>query len=264
MMFDERFASDGCLVIDRLFDPALIDSVHDEYLRQYGAIDPADPPLHMNVGDGRLHLPITLRGPLLDPSLYAHPLLVRMLSSILDAEFVIDNVSVVTALPGAGDQRFHRDHPPLFPAGHEFGASLPCYAVTVAIPLIDLDEECGTTELFAGSMGAQGNEDTGPQSGLSVLPLVKRGGCFLMDYRIWHRGRANRSARPRPILYIAYSREWFTDIVNFKKHARLVIDRESFETIPVEHRPMFRRAAGRGLVDATIKELQAQPLTHPA
>jgi ectoine hydroxylase-related dioxygenase (phytanoyl-CoA dioxygenase family) len=218
----------------------------------------------MNVGDGRLHLPVTLRGPLLDPALYVHPLLARLLGSILDAQFVIDNLSVVTALPGAGDQRFHRDHPPLFPAGHAFGASLPCYAVTVAIPLIDLDEASGTTELFAGSMGEQGSEESGPERGRSVLPFVKRGGCFVMDYRIWHRGRANRSAEPRPILYIVYSREWFTDIINFKKHARLVIDREDFDTIPLEHRPLFRRAAARGLVDATIKELQAQPSDRSA
>ena len=258
MMFDERFLADGCLVIDRLFDPALIDRVHAEYDRQYGDIDPADPPLHMKVGNDRLHLPIAFRGPLLDPSLYAHPLLLRLVGSIFDAPFVIDNVSVVTALPGAPDQRFHRDYPSLFP-GHAVGASLPCYAVTVAIPLIDLDEDSGTTELFPGSMDKPGDDKSGPESGDGILPLVKRGGCFLMDYRIWHRGRANRSARPRPILYIVYSREWFTDVVNFKDHARLMIEREEFEAIPFEHRALFRRAAGKGLVDATIKELQAQP-----
>ena len=262
-MFTERFAREGCLVIDRLFDPALIDAVHAEYARQYGEIDPADPPLHMNVGAGRLHLPVTMRGPLLDPALYAHPILTALLGGILDAEFVIDNVSVVTALPGAPDQRYHRDHPSLFGLGRGFDTSLPCYAATLGVPLIDLDSETGTTQLFPGSIGAEGDE-AGGDFGPGVLPLVKRGGCFLMDYRLWHRGLANRSDRPRPILYIVYARQWFTDVVNFKKHARLVIERQDFETIPIEYRPLFRRAAGKGLVDATIKELQAQPAARSA
>ena len=258
MMFAERFARDGCLVIDRLFDATLIGRVHQEYARQHGEIDPLDPPLHMNVGDGRLHLPVILRGPLLEPALYAHPILSALLGSILDTRFVIDSVSIVTALPGAPDQRYHRDHPSLYAHGFGFGATLPCYAVTVAIPLIDLDGETGTTQLFPGSMGADG-DTTGGDFGPGMLPLVGRGGCFLMDYRLWHRGFANRSNRPRPILYIVYAREWFTDVVNYKKHARLMIGREEFETIPIEHRPLFRRASGKGLIDATIKELQAQP-----
>jgi hypothetical protein len=257
-MFAERFGSEGCLVIDRLFDPALIGRIHDEYARQYGEIDPANPPLHMKVGEGRLHLPVTLRGPFLDPALYAHPILSALLGSILDTRFLIDSISVVTSLPGAPDQRYHRDHPSLYAQGFGFGATLPCFAVNVAIPLIDLDAETGTTQLFPGSSGADGDV-TGGDFGPGMLPLVRRGGCFLVDYRLWHRGLANRSTRPRPILYIAYAREWFTDVVNYKKHARLVIDRQEFETIPIEHRPLFRRASAKGLIDATIKELQAQP-----
>jgi hypothetical protein len=82
MMFAERFARDGCLIIDRLFDPALIERVFEEYHRQYGDIDPADPPLHLKAGDRRLQLPISLRGPFLDPGLYAHPLLLKILGEI--------------------------------------------------------------------------------------------------------------------------------------------------------------------------------------
>ena len=61
MSFVETYAERGCLVIDRLFDPALIDRVRAEYERQYVAFDPTNLPLHMNVGDRRLHLPITAR-----------------------------------------------------------------------------------------------------------------------------------------------------------------------------------------------------------
>jgi hypothetical protein len=257
MMFAERFARDGCLVIDKLFDPALIERVFEEYDRQYGDIDPANPPLHLKAGDRRLQLPIALRGPFLDPGLYAHPLLLKILGEIFGDLFLIDNVTVVTALAGADHQGFHRDYRDLFPLGREYDASLPCYAILVAIPLIDLDEETGTTQIFPGTM-AKSHED--PEAlGEGMMPFTKRGGCYLLDYRVQHRGFANRSDRARPVLYITYSRDWFTDTVNYRKHARLEINRSDFETIPLEHRPLFRRAAGKGLLDATIEDLRANP-----
>ena len=258
-MFD-RLASDGCLVFDKLFDPALIDRAHDEYERQYGAFDEDELPLHMNVGDRRLHLPIALTGALLDPVLYANPLLMMALGTVFGEPYLIDNATVVTALPGAQPQRFHRDHPALFDEQAGLAVTLPPYAITVAIPLIDLDLATGTTELYPGSMALRLDDAGGfPEFGKATLPYVKRGGCFLMDYRLWHRGLANASDRSRPILYLIYTREWFTDVRNFKKHARLLVSREDAEAIPVEHRPLFRRLAGKGLLDVTIKELKAEP-----
>lgn len=258
-MFDQ-LASDGCLVFEKLFDPALIDRAHDEYERQYRAFDEDELPLHMNVGDRRLHLPIALTRALLDPLLYANPLLMMALGSIFGEPYLIDNATVVTALPGAQPQRFHRDHPGLFDEQAGLAVTLPPYAVTLAIPLIDLDETTGTTELYPGSMALRLDEAGGfPEFCKATLPYVKRGGCFLMDYRLWHRGLANGSQRPRPILYLIYTREWFTDVRNFKKHARLLVSRDDVETIPIEHRPLFRRLAGKGLLDATIKELNAEP-----
>ncbi|MEO7634247.1 MAG: phytanoyl-CoA dioxygenase family protein [Sphingomicrobium sp.] len=259
-MFAETFDQQGCLVIDRLFDPALIDSVRREYEAQYSSFDPANLPPHMNVGDKRLHLPLRLRGPLLQAELYAHPLLMTILANILRTTFVIDNVNCVTALPGASDQKFHRDHPHLFAEQDGLAATLPVFAVTVAIPLIDLDQATGTTKLFAGSLSATGDEKNGPLSfDKEICPFVKRGGCFMMDYRLWHRGMANLSQRDRPILYIVYAREWFTDVINFQKHSRMVIDESDLRQIPIEHRQMFRRGAAKGLHDLSIKELMAAP-----
>ncbi len=202
-MFNETFAEQGCLVIQRLFDPALIDSIRVEYERQYGSFDPANLPLHMNVGEKRLHLPLALRGPLLETALYANPILMTILSNLLHTPFLIDNVNCVTALPGATDQKFHRDHPPVFAEQSGLAASLPPYAVTVAIPLIDLDPMTGTTKLFPGSMAALSDANGAPPVfAEEICPFVQRGGCFLMDYWLWHRGMANCSERNRPILYL--------------------------------------------------------------
>lgn len=144
-LFAETFAERGYLVVERLFDPALIGSVYDEYRRQYDSFDSGNLPLHMDVGDRRLHLPIKLRGPLLDPNLHANPLLLGILANLFHTPFLIDSVTCVTALPGAKGQRHHRDHSPLFSERNGLATTLPPYAVTVAIPLIDLDPVTGTT-----------------------------------------------------------------------------------------------------------------------
>jgi ectoine hydroxylase-related dioxygenase (phytanoyl-CoA dioxygenase family) len=250
-MFAERFTRDGCLVVDRLFDPMLIDAVRAEVERQHGDIDPGRPPEHLEVGHMRLQVPIDLKGPLLDPAVYAHPLLMTMLRPLLGDGLVIDNITCVIAFPGAEEQHLHRDHPDLF----DQVLDLPPYAITVAVPLIDLSEETGTTRLYPGSMDAMRGADGKPtQLPEPVTPLIARGGCMLVDYRLWHRGTANRSRVKRPILYLIYTRPWFTDFRNFKRHAAIALDRESLRHIPREHRPLFQRAAGKGRLDMTVKE----------
>ena len=44
---------------------------------------------------------------------------------------------------------------------------------------------------------------------------AKAGDAILFDYRVLHRGRANASDRPRPLLYFTYARPWFTDATNY-------------------------------------------------
>jgi hypothetical protein len=48
------------------------------------------------------------------------------------------------------------------------------------------------------------------------------------DYRLFHFGGANRSARRRPVAYAVYARPWFSDRHNFPRHrdASLVRDWE--------------------------------------
>ena len=144
------------------------------------------------------------------------------------------------------------NHPDLFDADPE----LPPFAITVAVPLIDLTEETGTTRLYPGTQRAERGEDGKPTHlPEPVTPLIARGGCMLVDYRLWHRGTANRSQVVRPILYLIYARPWFTDFRNFKRHAAISLDRQSLARIPREHRPLFQRAAGKGRLDMTVKEL---------
>jgi hypothetical protein len=251
----DAFSQTGCLVFERFFPPALITAIHDEYLRQYSDHEVAQAAPHLKVDTNRLHLPIAMRGPLLDPLLYAHPLLLRLLQPLLESRFVIDSVNIVTSFPGSPRQRIHRDHPGLFP--EKFGGmGEPTYLVVVAIPLVDLTPETGTTQLFPGSMGIEMAPYGPTQFGSAVAPYLNRGGCLMYDYRVYHQGLENVSDQPRPVLFISFARHWFTDIINFRKHARIVMDRASLARVPLEHRPLFARLAAKSGLDLTDTELE--------
>lgn len=246
----QKLRDDGFLVLDRLFPPELIARLHDEMLARTPdmAAEADGRRLYKQVGEGRFMIPVELSGPFLDPTLYANPLLLHLLSGLLGPDLLIDSFTCVTALPGAADQRIHADHPDLFPEAPERRAEAGCHAVNVAVPLIDLDEAVGTTAILPRSHAGEG-------AGEPHLPYVARGGCFLMDYRVRHGGTANRSDRPRPILYIVYSRPWFTDSVNFRRWPRLSMPRDALAGVSSEHRRLFRRLAAPGAFDATEADL---------
>lgn len=254
-MFDERFAREGMLVLEHLLPPDLVEAVHHEAgTWSNNAVEgPA-----MRVDKRRLHTPARVRGPLLDPALWGNPLLEGMLGKLLGRDYVIDSMTLVTALPGAPVMHLHRDFSILFPElGERDG--LPAHAVTMIVPLIATDDLTGTTMIARSSLSAKKvDRDTLDPPAEWVVPHVPLGGCVLMDYRIWHRGMANTSDRERPILYIVFAREWFTDCRNFETHPRMLIERSALEAIDPMHRHRFRRAAGAGLSDGTIAQLGAQ------
>jgi ectoine hydroxylase-related dioxygenase (phytanoyl-CoA dioxygenase family) len=245
----EIFRDKGYLPIKRIFDPALIADLHAEYERQFGELSALEgrSSVFKNVGERRLMLPVKLIGPFLDPALYANRHLTALLGALLGGDFLIDNFTCVSALAGAGDQRLHADHPDLFPENAGLRERLGPYSITVAVPLVDLTPQTGTTCVFPGSHVAPRGEP--------ALPYVARGGCFLMDYRLRHHGTANASPGQRPIVYIVYSRPWFTDAANFKRWPRINIAADDLASIPEAHRPLFRRLAVKGAVDRTEAEL---------
>lgn len=249
-----QLADEGYFKLDRLFAPDLVERMFDEYCQQYGELSPDRLPAHLSVGSKRAQLPIAMRGPLLDPMFFAHPLLRTIIEPILGDDFLIDSVSVVIAFPGAGEQDFHADYRRLFsnaPPRHE-----ERFALTLAVPLVDLDETIGGTRVYPGSHLCEGSKDEVlDKAGTGIHLLVKRGGCYMMDLGLFHRGMANRSNRPRPVIFMVFSKPWFIDPSNFRNHERIMVRLEDVQRLPVEQRRMFRRIAGKGAFDITENDL---------
>jgi ectoine hydroxylase-related dioxygenase (phytanoyl-CoA dioxygenase family) len=82
---------------------------------------------------------------------------------------------------------------------------------------VDITVENGGTEFWLATHRLNHFEDEQQ----SVVILAKAGQPLLFDYRIRHRGLANRSQQPRPLLYVTFARASYEDKVRRLRHASL-------------------------------------------
>lgn len=242
----ESLRTDGCLWLKEVFPPAYLNELQVSFAnshKHYFDAGNEDYQRTLVVGDKRLMIPVEIKGAFNNPSLYAHPLVCSFMKQVLGDNFKLGGFGIVVSLPGALDQHIHSDHPPLF--GTMLDDFLPNFAVTMIVPLVDLNESIGTTRMWKGSHFARYHV---VNSGMDFDkrdyqdPYASVGDCLLMDYRLYHAGLANRSENIRPILYITYFRPWFRDYVNYRKHPPLVLAESEYEKVPPHFKPLFSNA----------------------
>lgn len=194
----------------------------------------------IGLGDKRYMLTVELSGAFAEPDLYANPAILEILEEALGKDFVIDSYGIVLSLPGSKDQRLHHDGG-LF--GNQIDRILPVYAITVVIPLIEMNTETGSTKVWPGTHRSvirdAENQDLSNLTG-HIMPLVKEGSSIIWDYRTMHLGRENTSHTPRPILYITYCKPWFRDTGNFHHKRRALLGPGFLDTVPKQSRFLFR------------------------
>lgn len=113
------------------------------------------------------------------------------------------------------DQEWHTD------GGHLFDddCHLSCHCLNVFLPLVDLVEENGPTQFVLGSH-QKGFLPEGEVGATSLICVA--GTAILFDYRILHRGSANRTEVKRPCLYFTYAKPWFTDHKNLRSERSIL------------------------------------------
>lgn len=117
-----------------------------------------------------------------------------------NCDLMMTTLQIVDSLPGNTIQIWHADNA-------EKG-------ITVIIPLIDLTDRNGPTELISGShnllcntwtKNAESRGDDSVWSKLSVVkPLLSAGDGLILDARLLHRGGANISETSRAILVVRF------------------------------------------------------------
>jgi len=133
--------------------------------------------------------------------------------SLLGKDFILLRCGCVLSLPGTEVQYWHSDgvHVGDSSTLDDSDAAAPVHALCVFCPLIDLNEETGYTEFWAGShkyskLLAKKGEQALPGGTKGIL---NKGNFLVYDYRTIHRGMPNTSARARPVCYFLYTRAGF-------------------------------------------------------
>jgi ectoine hydroxylase-related dioxygenase (phytanoyl-CoA dioxygenase family) len=235
----------GVALLQQAFSEDVMGTLHQEFLHRYGGLDdrqmadrasaPAPNPF-VNVGEMRWDITPRIDGALADPAVFANPLLRNFLPLLLGGDSRLSAFTIVTSFPGATMQETHRDSRPLFPETRS-GDQVPAYAIIVSVPLVDVDLEMGPTGFWLGShlwpADRAGDLDT-----VTGIPS-RRGDCVLYDYRTLHAGLANQSQQVRPLLYMAYTRRWFYDEVNYENRIALDMPLDTYLALPEAVRPML-------------------------
>lgn len=149
-----------------------------------------------------MHLPSRL--PFLDPRVFANPFVLPVIKEILGADCIAYLLASDVPFPGAGFQSIHQD----------FATS----SIALNMPLVDFTEENGPLELWPGTH----RQDGAPYSikpfwlpperlkeriaSPSKRMLIPAGSILIRDHRLIHRGTANYSNAPRPMLSIYYKK----------------------------------------------------------
>lgn len=233
----EMFQKYGVLQLNNAFDTEVLGRCHAAFLEKYERyLKHQRHSDALTIGDKRYQVTIDLAPPFDHESMFANPLVLPLLAELLGQDCILGAYTSSMSLPGAEDQATHKDHKALFPENDEL-KNLPSFAISVMIPLINVDERVGTTRVKKGShrLTSRESEDLPTQS-----PLVDVGSCYLMDYRLTHHGQANQSNGPRPIINILYQRSWFKDLTNFHRQPPVRLSRARYEAMPPAQQQLLR------------------------
>jgi ectoine hydroxylase-related dioxygenase (phytanoyl-CoA dioxygenase family) len=226
---EKLFRKHGVLHLKNVFDVALLNECHTEFLEKYQSyLVNAKHEDALRIGDKRFQITLQMKEPFNSPALYGNELVLPLMKRLLGRQCILGCFTSAMSLPGSTDQRLHKDHKHLFHDDPE-ESKLPSFAITMMVPLVDLDEHVGTTRLKKGTHKLSSEQSRAMPY---QTPLIKRGDCYLMDYRASHHGQANRSNTPRPIVSLVYQRPWFRDFMNFKNQPSLSITGEEFNSVP--------------------------------
>ena len=188
-----------------------------------------------NRGANRYYVTLPLHGLWANPEIIDNDVVMAIVSELVGADGVMQQLASDTPMRGSDYQDLHRDTQLLFP---ETGAESPPYQLAVNFPLVDVTEDNGPMEMAAGThMLSKAEGLRRVESGETPLTrvLMNRGDVMIRDVRHIHRGTPNPSGQPRPMVVIGYSRRWL-----FRPEVQIRVPRETLDALPERARRWLR------------------------
>lgn len=236
----KKFKSEGYAIFENIIEKSYIDEIYLKINNKFILNNQFESGLL--VGNKRYMLNVELDHGIFDQRIFANENLIEFLHKLLGKSMILESFGIVFSLPGAKHQGFHRDGSVLFDSYSVEGnvsisGFLPAYAITLAIPLINIDKETGRTEIKSKTHRYIEDNQT-----KLIKPSLNIGSALLWDFRVLHRGGENNSTKIRPLIYMTYSREWWRDIDNYDKlkQKRINLAPSFFEKLDLNYRSLFK------------------------
>jgi ectoine hydroxylase-related dioxygenase (phytanoyl-CoA dioxygenase family) len=241
--FARTFERDGLVILKQLFPKDLL-------LAWRGAFQPLlDARLAAGAtavrGENRHYITLPFADTFADERIFCDPDVLGIVERVAGADPVMCQLATDTPLHGSTYQDVHRDTPALFDDFPE----TPSFQLAVNFPLCDVTAENGPFETTIGTHRMRGDEAMEAfQSGrapLAAMPM-ELGDVMIRDVRALHRGTPNRTAEPRPMVVIGYSRSWY-----FRPEVRIDVPQDVFEGLSprakrlLRHMPRVAAAGGQ-------------------
>lgn len=233
----KTFERSGCLQIANFLPTAKIATLAEAV--EGLLTNPASKSQAIRVGANRHMISVPVKGVFNDSDLFAPQELNEFFSLVLGEHFLLSCFTCIVAKPGAPDQHLHQDFAGLF--GNPVDSFAPSFAINLFIPLVALNAVHGTTRIWPYSH-RKIDRGAGASDSDCVEPHLEPGSALLLDYRVLHGGTANLSSQSRPLLCLAYSRDWFLDTRNFQEIDPLQVEANLLEEMEPHHRRLFKRA----------------------
>jgi ectoine hydroxylase-related dioxygenase (phytanoyl-CoA dioxygenase family) len=234
----ECFVRNGYALLDHVLSVPDVSALRGEFHARYEKyLQDREYGETMEVGNKRFLVPVELSGGFAEAQVWANRYVIAVVRELLGEDAVLDNFGAVVSLGGSEKQHSHRDASLLFES--RISSILPAYAMTVVLPLIDMNERQGTTAIWPGSHRWTEFQDKEP----ALVPEIPAGSAFMWDYRLYHFGTPNQTSVPRPMIYGAYARSWYRDAANFRKETqrRLWLPDGFVAALPKDQRRLFAR-----------------------
>lgn len=188
-----------------------------------------------NRGAARFYVTLPFDAPFADEEIFADPDVLAIVENLVGREFTMVQLATDTPLLGSEFQDIHRDAPPLFP---ELEEETPSFQLAVNFPLVDVTAENGPFEVARGThlMTKEAGLELIETGGREIEPVLLRlGDVMIRDVRGLHRGTPNKTAEPRPMVVIGYSRRWL-----FRPEVSIRIPRRVWDELSPQSKFMLR------------------------
>jgi ectoine hydroxylase-related dioxygenase (phytanoyl-CoA dioxygenase family) len=232
--FTHEALRDGFCVLPDHFSRAKLENWNErfqpllaEHIRREGHLK--------NRGAERYYVTLPFEEPFADEEIFADADVLAIVERLVGADFTMVQLATDTPLLGSDYQEIHRDAPALFP---EWKRETPPFQLAVNFPLVDVTAQNGAFETTRGTHLLSKEEGLKKlEAGeIRIEPLFMRvGDVMIRDVRGLHRGTPNRTAEPRPMCVIGYSRRWL-----FRPEVSIRIPRRVWENLSETARKMLR------------------------